>query len=322
MEGPDGTAEAAAPEVVADIPDAAVASPNAPTGEAAEAPAAEETAEDTQNVFLQELFGDKPASWIETQDALLEKEGADTWKGINVQETLDGITDPEQRLSVQRLLHNARNLGLKGSDQAARNAQLLDQRSQKLDEAEHALTQERAKLFAIFKDEQFQAMAKPPEGVEPDFMRDPEGYVRWQIQKGNAEFAKQWGESIGKVGEKHQAHADKLLAEQHKEDAKVELRTFIKDEAPDFHDHGDEIEAAMQKFGMRAQEAYRWVLMEKGLLNQKREDPVKAARRRMRTKREAEIPEVPEGLEGAELWDWHEAHPEARKRPHKSTSLI
>jgi hypothetical protein len=327
METTDGTA--AAPETAEPTAASESAAPAAPTAAAPEAPAqqaqaqapeaepaAEKPAGDAPNIFEKLFDKEQPPAFVEALDVQLKNAGHESWKVTqeDFNKAIEG--NPE----FARLLHNARNLGLKRADAAARQQADLAKAQEAMKADRAKLDQERAKLWSMFENPDLKALAKPPEGEAPDYYTDPKGFAAWHAQKAASERIGQFMEGVGKASKDAEAKVQAALADQRRAVRKAELTSFT-EQNPDFWDHADDIEKMQRAYkGMPAEKAYMLVKAEKGLLGQpaaQKEDPVAAARRAMRPGGNGvgtAIPETPKGLTGMELHDWYAKHPGAMER--------
>lgn len=273
--------------------------------EASDGEAVEPNSEADDNAFLADLFAprEEASATIAALDDLMEAQGNRSWRGVSIENTLAMIENVEARDAVAKLLHNARNLGLRSSDQAARQLREIDAQRDELKRATERFHEERAQMWAMFTDPTLREAAKPPEGQEPEFALNPQAWVEWHRQKDKADILADVLGRIGKVSEEHQAKANEILAARQREEAKENLRAWIEAEAPDFHEHGDDIYSVMQASSLNAQDAYLLVKAKKGEPTTPK-DPAKTARQRMRKAGRTQRAELPENVDTETLMRW------------------
>lgn len=286
----------------------------------AEAPAEEvdSTLEVMDAVFAKNA-DDAPA-WMQPLLADLEKSGDENFKVSR-----DVLKDAP--IEVQQMIANYRNMALRRSDETARESKTLEGLREQLRVRGIEQDERDARTWALFQSQELKEKIKPPEGEQPNYIEDPAGWAKYEVQMLNSKWADEFLGTIGTVGDDFKARAVAAREEKRISDERVVLKAFV-EEHPDLmhEDHIDEIDSVSRALSAREGvppgaghtiRAYNMVMFEKGLIKAPQVNRAEEARDAMRTNgrtTKKQLPATPGGLEGMQLHDWYDQHPGTMER--------
>lgn len=280
--------------------------------QAPEQPASEDVeaqAEPSEQIINQILSKDEPPGWVSSLEDVLDAEGKDSFKVP--QSDIDAL-DP----NAQMLLVNLRRMALSKAADAARERQEVDRMRDDIAKQRREFEQQRAELFAIFKNDAFQDYIKPPEGEAPDPFTD-EG-IDFRVRQASSKVLSGFMQQLQAVSEEARQQLEAKAAEIQRVQQRNELRDFIADNE-DWHDFAPQIEELV-KSGLNWKRAYTLAKAEAGVpMNQpqaKTVDPIRQARRAAQSRSNAGATNnvaPPQNATAEEMLRFYEKNPDMRK---------